>query len=123
MTTLVVKNRPMKGQMFAYEPATVTFTGELQLNPEWVADDCVTITGDDFTPIRIIRKVDIVSGLEVEKIPVPPADQIFEVVGSKGDNYKVAFREGNWFCTCKGFQYRSACRHINEVKNELIGKA
>lgn len=33
--------------------------------------------------------------------------------------YKVRFQNGIWYCECKGFAYRGACRHVDLVKGEV----
>ena len=46
-----------------------------------------------------------------------PAGRSFDVVGSKGDKYVVAENaNGEWSCSCPGFQYRATCKHIEEQK-------
>lgn len=46
----------------------------------------------------------------------------YEVVGSKGDTYKVTNTEGNWNCTCKAFEYSKelpqSCKHIKKIQIE-----
>lgn len=38
---------------------------------------------------------------------------VAEVTGSKGDRYEVRqSRDGSLSCTCRGFHYRRACRHL-----------
>jgi hypothetical protein len=44
-----------------------------------------------------------------------PEGRVWEVKGSKGDVYKVSELNGNFSCTCSGFKFRGACRHIKEV--------
>lgn len=47
------------------------------------------------------------------------------VPSSKGDGaYTVTFMQnedgsGSWSCECKGFQYRGACRHVEQVSAEV----
>lgn len=53
------------------------------------------------------------------------------VKGSKGAEYQVHYgrlygselqRQGceyGWTCTCKGFQFRGTCKHVNQVKPRL----
>jgi hypothetical protein len=38
------------------------------------------------------------------------------VEGSRGNSYRVEAYGGSWRCSCKGYQFRRKCRHIEEVK-------
>jgi len=46
----------------------------------------------------------------------------WDVVGSKGDNYTIELKEGNWSCTCKAYTYSKEtppiCKHIKKVIEE-----
>ncbi|MBR1748235.1 MAG: hypothetical protein IJ743_00400 [Bacilli bacterium] len=46
---------------------------------------------------------------------------MFNVVGSKGDIYKVGFDIlDGWFCPCPDYQFRKhECKHITECKNHV----
>lgn len=46
-----------------------------------------------------------------------PEGCTFEVKGSKGDVYTVTEHNGNYSCSCSGFKFRGACRHITEAQN------
>ncbi len=47
---------------------------------------------------------------------VEQSDQQWTVEGSKGDNYVITVRRGQYSCTCKGFGYRHKCTHIETAK-------
>ena len=38
------------------------------------------------------------------------------VMGSKGDKYIVEKGENGYTCTCSGFRFRGACRHLEVAK-------
>lgn len=44
-----------------------------------------------------------------------PEGRVIEVVGSKGDVYKVTELRGDYSCSCSGFRFRSKCRHIEQL--------
>ena len=71
-------------------------------------------------PIRIdIRGRKFKLNPEQFKIDVEaevPEGRVIEVVGSKGDVYKVTELNGEYSCTCSGFKFRSKCHHITQVK-------
>ena len=47
-----------------------------------------------------------------------PQMERWTVKGSRGNTYRVEAFNGLWRCSCKGYQYRRKCRHIEGVKNE-----
>lgn len=68
-------------------------------------------------PIRIDKR-----GRKFEKLKINPFDKIEEVhvdpaiikvQGSKGQTYTVNTEEQT--CSCPGFQFRGACKHIKEL--------
>ena len=36
------------------------------------------------------------------------------VQGSKGETYHLHNQRGVWTCTCKGYQFRSTCKHVKD---------
>jgi hypothetical protein len=38
------------------------------------------------------------------------------VTGSKGDQYIVEKTENGFVCTCSGFKFRGACKHVKEIE-------
>lgn len=50
--------------------------------------------------------------------PEPKKVEVWEVDGSRGDTYKVNFdvSAGKWSCTCPGFRWRGACKHIKAIE-------
>lgn len=51
-----------------------------------------------------------------------PDEETWEASGSKGSSYIVTRRRHAWTCECKGFQFRQACKHINEKKQEVLDR-
>lgn len=47
-----------------------------------------------------------------------PQAQRWTVKGSKGSSYRVEALSGSWRCSCKGYEFRRKCRHIEEVKHD-----
>ena len=45
-----------------------------------------------------------------------PQMERWTVEGSKGNSYRVEAFDGLWRCSCKGYEFRRKCRHIEEVK-------
>ena len=41
-------------------------------------------------------------------------EESWQVAGSKGSNYIVSLRQGQWSCSCPGFGWRRKCKHIEE---------
>ena len=44
----------------------------------------------------------------------------WEVTGSKGAKYTVALEDGKLVCTCAGFQFRSKCKHVDDIRNKHV---
>ncbi len=45
--------------------------------------------------------------------------QNWKVEGSKGNKYTVSLIESQWSCTCVGYGWRSKCKHIQYVKDNI----
>ena len=52
-------------------------------------------------------------GFKIAK--VKPANPQWQVTGSKGDVYIVEQTENGLTCTCSGFKFRGACKHVKEI--------
>jgi hypothetical protein len=116
---VVVRNKPVgRGSVFYHEPSLVRYVGEVLPNPKHIADDCITLSGDDIIPYRVIPRKDIVSmgGRAVEFKAAPVTTQTWRVAGSKGAEYVVTHDHGRWSCTCVGYQFHKNCKHIREKK-------
>lgn len=47
--------------------------------------------------------------------------QSFQVPSSKGGAcYVVEFKNNSWSCSCPGFGFRSKCKHVDNIKQNLI---
>jgi hypothetical protein len=73
-------------------------------------------TGQAWFPVRCIEKHRIVevNGVEIEPVEeiTRPTARVLTVLGSKGEEYEVTFDGPDSKCTCKGFSFRGACKHI-----------
>lgn len=45
-----------------------------------------------------------------------PEGRTWTVAGSRGDSYTVSENKGEWMCTCAGFKFRGACKHVTELQ-------
>lgn len=45
-----------------------------------------------------------------------PVGRSWIVKGSRGDEYRVSEVDGNYTCTCSGFRFRGACRHVTDLQ-------
>jgi hypothetical protein len=48
-----------------------------------------------------------------------PQARSWSVTGSRGDIYTVSEMQGRLLCTCSGFQFRSRCRHVDQIRESL----
>lgn len=48
-----------------------------------------------------------------------PQTRTWSVTGSRGDIYTVTEIQERLLCTCSGFQFRSRCRHVDQVRESL----
>ena len=72
-------------------------------------------------PIRIDtrgRKFVVAKEQPDFEIEVTTNPNRWEVTGSKGDLYIVTLEEGVYNCSCSGFKFRGACRHVKEFEGK-----
>jgi hypothetical protein len=93
-----------KSKMYAFKPAgdrpITTFKNPIKID----------IRGRRF----VINPVQFKTALKEE-----PQGRTWTVKGSKGDEYKVTEVNGNYSCTCSGFRFRGACRHIESIRSTV----
>lgn len=99
------------GPEFEYYSGTVT--QQKYTNP----DEIAITTNDPRIAFRRIQRSRIVEvgGVKIDYVPPSPNKIVKTIQGSKGDTYIVTKENGKTTCTCSGFQYRKACRHIAEA--------
>ena len=95
-----------KNKMYAYakfgNPAdTQTFKNPIQIDTR----------GRTFEVVRNDIYGWVENGLVVSTNPT------WTVTGTKGDKYTVEKDGSVYNCTCSGFKFRGACRHIEEIEN------
>ena len=94
-----------KGKMYAYVPKgsnkLVQFKQPIKID----------IRGRKFQPVAARWKY---KGAEEPK----SANPTWKIAGSKGAEYVVELVDNVYTCTCPGFKFRGACRHVTEVENE-----
>lgn len=93
------------------EPCTVKWAGPHEL----------AIRTEDNVGLRIIQRKNI---REIDGRPYTYTEGLNHSVtriirGSKGASYSVSIGPSGKSCTCPGFQFRGACRHITELAEEL----
>ena len=64
-----------------------------------------------------VHKLEFVSG---EGKAVSDTVKSIKVAGSKGNVYTVTKVGDQWSCTCTGFQYRKACKHLDEARKANV---
>ena len=90
-----------KSKMYAFKPKG---TGEIKTFKNPIRID---VRGRKF----VINPVQFKTKLKEEE----PEGRVWVVKGSKGDEYKVSELNGNYSCTCSGFKFRGACKHVKSI--------
>lgn len=107
----------MGPRMIPPQPDTQVFEGTVVPNYKWLNDRQFCMTGDEQMKVRVIT-MDMVRDIELLTGSMKNVDtdvKVFEVSGSKGNKYIVTKDNKGWTCTCPGFQFRKACKHISEL--------
>jgi hypothetical protein len=60
----------------------------------------------------VVNPVQFKTGLKEPE----PEGRYWIVKGSKGDEYKVTESGGNFNCTCSGWRFRGACKHVENIR-------
>ena len=48
-----------------------------------------------------------------------PEGLIWTVSGCRVDSYTVSENNGEWACTCAGWKFRGACKHVSELQSKI----
>jgi len=120
MITIKIKNSMYdKRHLYGcYIPEFHELTGDIIPNTRWVDDEHICfMTEDKYTPLRIIKKANIVSqNVPVIAVAKKPTVSSWKIAGSKNNIYTVRLNNGHYDCECVGFSFRKDCKHIHEVK-------
>ena len=99
-------------------PVTVPWNPVLSRMP--VSGQLYAISGGTWIPVPDgTTRADLPKYMTWDRPTVAPdAPQMerWTVEGSKGNSYRVEAFNGLWRCSCKGYEFRRKCRHIEEVK-------
>ena len=83
----------------------------------------IKASGKDIERFRVPMKFKT-SGRKFREIPNTfgytvddrPLGRTWNVAGSRGDSYTVSENNGEWACTCAGWKFRGACKHVTELQ-------
>lgn len=64
------------------------------------------------------RKFEVVRNIYGWQDPDAVSTNRWEVMGSKGNRYVVERTENGLTCSCSGFRFRGACRHVQEQNTQ-----
>jgi len=107
----------MGPRMIPPQPNFHVFEGTVVPSYKWLTDRQFCMTGDEQMNIRVIN-MDLVNDIELLSGSMKEVDtdvRVYEVAGSKGNKYIVTKNSKGWDCTCPGFQFRKACKHVSEL--------
>lgn len=119
--TIKVKNPvwPMRRAYASYMhiPEFNEYTGTVVRGHKAIREGQIGLTTDD--PSFSLRVIDIdrIVGME-DSVAIAPREDFktWTMKGSKGNEYLVTMDRGNYSCTCPGFGFRRACKHVDEAK-------
>ena len=94
-----------KSKMYAFKPKG---TGEIKTFKNPIRID---MRGRKF----VINPVQFKTKLKEEE----PEGRVWVVKGSKGDEYRVTESSGNFQCSCSGFRFRGACKHVESIRQTV----
>lgn len=124
VVTITVKNPiwPMRKAYASYMhiPEFNTYTGSVITNHKAIKPGQIGLTtGEKPFDMRII---DIDRIVDADN-PTEPVKQEYDIqtwtiAGSKGNEYIVTKEHGQYSCTCPGYSFRGACKHIEEAKTK-----
>jgi hypothetical protein len=63
----------------------------------------------------VVNPVQFKTNLQEEE----PQGRVWTVKGSKGDEYKVTESGGNFNCSCQGWKFRGACKHVESIRQAV----
>lgn len=66
---------------------------------------------------RTFKAVENTFGFEIGKEEAE--GRVWTVKGSKGDEYTITERNESLQCTCSGFRFRGACRHVESIRSKV----
>jgi len=69
-------------------------------------------------PIIALHNVHEIVYVSGEGSAVSDSIKSITVKGSKGNVYTVTKVGGQWQCTCPGYQFRKACKHLDEARKQ-----
>jgi len=48
-----------------------------------------------------------------------PQGRVWTVKGSRGDEYRVTESGGDFQCSCQGWKFRGACKHVESIRQTV----
>lgn len=127
--TITVKNPiwPMRKAYASYLdiPEFNTYTGQVITSHKAIKPGQIGITAHDpYNPGFNMRVIDIDRIVGSSEAPATAKQdydiQTWTIAGSKGNEYLVSKEHGQFSCTCPGYAFRGACKHIDEAKNRAV---
>lgn len=97
-----------------------TYTGRVVSDHRAIKPGQIGLTTDD--PNFNLRVIDVERIVGFEDTVIAPSkteSTTWAVQGSKGKTYTVTLDHGRYECTCPGFQFRRACKHVDEKKGTV----
>lgn len=75
-------------------------------------------------PLARVVELEFSDGTEAQNVESDaPENEEWAVAGSNGTTYAVTLRGSLWHCECKGWMFRSQCKHVNEKKEEILNRS
>jgi len=95
-------------------PNNVEYVGSVVKSTAYDPPNTIRMTtGNPEFPFRVIGYKNIVSINGLYSYYEAPKDEVKQVIGSDGSIYTVKSSNGVKTCSCPGFGFRKACKHLN----------
>lgn len=97
------------------QPEFNTYTGTVCAHRTLKPGEVAVTAEEECVKMRILRRSDIVE-VNGSKFDAGSSKRVTKVItGSRGAQYTLVKQDGQVSCTCSGFKFRGACKHLEMI--------